>query len=529
MHYTTHHLTAGALLALAAVLSPLTAADEAHDPAEVIVGERLFLETRFAHSQAVNPGGRDPLMDHTPTLADPLPGPFAGGGINCRACHLVDEHAEARGGGMRSYTDFARLSPQPLRSADPAPTRPRNAQSLVGIALARTEGTLFHHDGQFASLDDLVRTTFTGREFGWLPGEAQAARRHIAEVLRQDDGTGELAQAFGGAYGKVLEGVDPTLPAYLRLPARYRIDLATASDEAILDAVARLVAAYVADLGFAQDEAGRFTASPYDRFLELNGLPRAPRDGESEQAYSRRLRQSVEALDRPVFVAAGDGHFATHDQSFVFGPEELAGLELFFRTGSEQRRGGNCVACHPAPNFSDFGFHNTGVTQIAYDRLHGDEAFARLAIPDAFLPPTEHRPHASGRFRAAPAKDKPGQTDLGLWNIYANPDFPRPQQAIQNRLCQAGTKDCSAAALLPKTIGRFKTPVLRDLGHSGPYMHDGSLDRLEDVVAFYIDSASRAREGTLRNGAKEFEAMHIESADIPPLTAFLRALNEDYD
>ncbi len=34
-------------------------------------------------------------------------------------------------------------------------------------------------------------------------------------------------------------------------------------------------------------------------------------------------------------------------------------------------------------------------------------------------------------------------------------------------------------------FGRFKTPTLRDLGSRGPYMHDGSLKTLGDVLDFY--------------------------------------------
>ena len=33
--------------------------------------------------------------------------------------------------------------------------------------------------------------------------------------------------------------------------------------------------------------------------------------------------------------------------------------------------------------------------------------------------------------------------------------------------------------------GRFKTPSLRDVARTAPYMHDGSLSSLEDVVSFY--------------------------------------------
>ncbi len=37
----------------------------------------------------------------------------------------------------------------------------------------------------------------------------------------------------------------------------------------------------------------------------------------------------------------------------------------------------------------------------------------------------------------------------------------------------------------PKDIGAFKTPGLRDIALSAPYMHDGSEATLLDVVKFY--------------------------------------------
>lgn len=36
-------------------------------------------------------------------------------------------------------------------------------------------------------------------------------------------------------------------------------------------------------------------------------------------------------------------------------------------------------------------------------------------------------------------------------------------------------------------IGSFKTPTLREIEHTAPYMHDGSLATLGDVIAFYND------------------------------------------
>ena len=37
----------------------------------------------------------------------------------------------------------------------------------------------------------------------------------------------------------------------------------------------------------------------------------------------------------------------------------------------------------------------------------------------------------------------------------------------------------------PRDRGRFKTPGLREVSRHAPYMHDGSLATLRDVVEFY--------------------------------------------
>ena len=96
---------------------------------------------------------------------------------------------------------------------------------------------------------------------------------------------------------------------------------------------------------------------------------------------------------------------------------------------------------------------------------------------------------------------------------------------------KVGSKNdnCTQESLLPHTIARFRTPLLRDLGHSNPYMHNGAFDTLESVVAFYVEMTGRAKRNQLRNPPMEYAKMTLESSDIPALTAFIRALNEDYD
>ena len=528
---------------------------EKEQPApEVAIGERLFLETRFSQFFFAKSGGRvnqplaagDSVMAVTATTDATLPGPFAGQGMNCRACHLVGEHATTAGGGTRTYADFARRSPIPVRG-DGRTVALRNAPALVNAFLARPGRSLFvHADGEFTSGRDLAMSGFTGRNFGWLPQEHAQAVAHVGRIVRDDDGAGELAKKFGGAYGVLLAGTDPAIPAEFRLPPKFRLNVTETSDTDILGRVGELVAAYMESLTFSRDASGAYDGSPYDVFLRKNSLPRAPEDGESDRAYSQRLMGLLEVGSDWKFVGPEQGAFKTHAQDFVFGPRELAGLKIFFRlpsnrglAASSTRQGGvgSCVACHAAPHFTDAGFHNTGVAQDEYDGIHGRGAFGQLRLPsllernerpELFLPASAANERGQGPFLDIPTAQQPGRTDLGVWNVFANPAHPGPQRALEQVLGESAGAS-TRPELLDRSVARFKTAGLRDLGHSAPYLHNGSADTLGEVVRFYQTSAALARAGQLRNAAPELRKIFLTAEDVEPLTAFLRALNEDYE
>jgi cytochrome c peroxidase len=101
-----------------------------------------------------------------------------------------------------------------------------------------------------------------------------------------------------------------------------------------------------------------------------------------------------------------------------------------------------CNTCHPfgnaTPNFSDNKFHNIGVAAKGRD-------FAGLAR------------------RAAAVKDP---AELAF-----HADFSELGRFVVTRQ--------------PKDIGSFKTPGMRDVALTAPYMHDGSEATLMDVVTFY--------------------------------------------
>lgn len=82
--------------------------------------------------------------------------------------------------------------------------------------------------------------------------------------------------------------------------------------------------------------------------------------------------------------------------------------------------------------------------------------------------------------------------------------------------------------LLPTAIARFKTPGLRDLSHSVPYMHNTRLATLDNIIGFYGGTSDQARAGTLRTAALQLQGIALTANDVAPLTRFLISLNEDY-
>ena len=516
---------------------------------EVALGERLFLETRFAQFFAANMTGinqplsaGDPVVATVQTTSGTLPGPFAGQSINCRSCHFVVEFKGVSGAGNRTYADFTSRSPLP-RTINGFDHTPRNAEQMVGSLMARSGPTFLHSDGEFNDPIDLVQSTMTGRNFGWSPDQQSQAIAQIASVIRQDDGTGALAaQRSGGlSYSTLFLGTSASIPAQFVIPAAYRLDVQNASDQQVVAAVAKLIQAYMAALLFKQSSTGLYTGSPYDHFLELNLLPRQPNPGETVAAYNQRLLQSITALKSPRFVTGSSESFQYHSQPFAFGSNELAGLKIFLSSGVNPTDGsqhaGNCASCHTAPNFTDMVFHCTGVSQEEYDAANGTGAFVNLAVPslaqrnanyNQYLPMTLNHPTASEALRHIAVQGQPQFADLGLWNVYLNPDMPNPQSDLASVVCAAGN-DCSVDQGLANTIAQFKTPSLRDLADSNPYFHNGSKLTLTDVVNFYIFNSQLARQGNLRNAPPQFQNMSIDQSDVSNLVAFLQSLTQDYD
>lgn len=408
-----------------------------------VLGARLFKDPRFA------------------TAKGDLP-------ASCSHCHLLDEDPQ----GLRAHTDFLARSWVSYRLGDPRRDELRNSPTLFDVA----KMPRLHFDGEFDSLEQLVKGTLSGRPMGWLPAEQQEAFEQIRRTVLADTGDpkrprSSYREQFKQVYGVALEGL---------------------SRDEVVQWVARAISDYVRTLNSER-------TTPYDAFIAINGLESEPGKSDPVKFFAARLLARISTLEGEGKLQLPKGFDST----------ALAGMKIFLRTEGSGPVG-NCVSCHAPPLFTDFSFHNMGISQIEYDKLHGDGSFAELRIPGA-----AEAVRPSHQFRETPSKRRPGEVDLGYWNFGDLKSSP---------LRRAGESDDQ---VLRRMIATFKTPTLRHLRFTPPYMHNGAFGTLEDALSELIELSDMSRAGRIREGDDELAKIRLRPDDIPPLVAFLNSLNQD--
>lgn len=152
--------------------------------------------------------------------------------------------------------------------------------------------------------------------------------------------------------------------------------------------------------------------------------------------------------------------------------------------------------------------------------LSGDSAFDRYeAGDDGALSPLaqQGRELFFGRAKCATCHLGYNFTDSRFHNIGVGWRAPAEGRPAAEGFADAGR---SAVTKAQKDLGAFKTPTLRDLSRRGPYMHDGSMKTLREVVQYY-------RRGGERNPwlAEEMKPVELSSDDEDAMVAFLEALD----
>lgn len=155
------------------------------------------------------------------------------------------------------------------------------------------------------------------------------------------------------------------------------------------------------------------------------------------------------------------------------------GLRLFVGEG-------RCSVCHAGPAFTNGEFADVGVPFFVPGGVDGG------------------RHEGLSRLRASP------YTRLGLHNDAGAAD-PRGV-ATRHVVTQH------------RNFGEFRVPGLRQSLHTAPYMHDGSLGRLEDVVRHY----SELNEERLHaDGERILRALRLSRDESADLAAFLFSLSTE--
>jgi cytochrome c peroxidase len=177
-------------------------------------------------------------------------------------------------------------------------------------------------------------------------------------------------------------------------------------------------------------------------------------------------------------------------------PAARRGLKLFIgRAG--------CIDCHNTPMFSDGKFHNIGIAQTG---THVPTTEACTKKPCDCSSETDFSTCLpSGAFGG----------HQKLVAFHQGNDFDGVMTPPQPAPTPAAEPDMDM-----RLMGAWRTPSLRDVARTAPYMHDGSLATLSDVVWHYAEA-----QGTGGLGQSELAPLTLDTQDRDDLVAFLQSLN----
>ena len=226
--------------------------------------------------------------------------------------------------------------------------------------------------------------------------------------------------------------------------------------------------------GGTDDERAAWASLPQETRFQVDRV--AANVGKALAAYQRSLQGGQSPFDRWVseVQAGGDG-------SEAISASQRRGLELFFGRAE-------CWECHAGPLFSDGEFHNIGTP-----------------VPDGL-------PRDPGRYDGAALVVEDRFNAAGLHS-----DDREGSRAVVSR----GVKRD------PSQWGAFRTPSLRHVGRTPPYMHDGSMSDLETVVRFYSTLEGAIQLDHHRESV--LAPLDLTEQEIDDLVAFLRSLDGDVD
>jgi cytochrome c peroxidase len=219
------------------------------------------------------------------------------------------------------------------------------------------------------------------------------------------------------------------------------------------------------------------------------------------EAYQRRLHNAkvYDFKAERWLVTPFDAWINAGPRSTIVGEGARRGAQLFVGKAS-------CIDCHNTPLFSDGDFHNVGVAQVGSD------------VPTLADCPAGASCDCVNGNRCLPW----GQYD-GLKRLKANTniDFLRISPNFSDNTSDTSRATAAGATLTESMKGAWRTPSLRNVALTAPYMHDGRYATLEEVVGHYDRGGDADIVGTRDVHLKPLRLTAQERAD---LVEFLKTL-----
>jgi len=205
-------------------------------------------------------------------------------------------------------------------------------------------------------------------------------------------------------------------------------------------------------------------------------------DREALERVFADVGKALAAFEREIVT--GDSPF----DAFVAGlrdgdPTRIDALSAPARRGLKLFLGkANCHACHGGPEFTDREFHDNRV------------------------PPRPELPADRGRLRGRALVLEDVFNGLGPFSDGVD----RDSREKLERAAPSGT-----------ARSEFKTPTLRNVARTAPYMHQGQLATLQDVVDFYSD----AIPPPVLHAERVLYRLNLSAEEKSDLVAFLESLS----
>jgi len=156
--------------------------------------------------------------------------------------------------------------------------------------------------------------------------------------------------------------------------------------------------------------------------------------------------------------------------------------------------------------------------------VSADSRFDRAARGQAVLTPEERRGFRLFVTEYDPARGRRGADCFHCHGGALFSDYEYRSNGLEMRSADPGRGGVTGQSY---DAGRFKTPSLRNVALTAPYMHDGRFATLDDVVAHYDHGVRRGPNLDPNLAKHPAEGMHLGATDQKALVAFLRTLTDE--